>query len=166
MGIIAIYISVDNETLKNLRDLKHEELSESLETLQWDESLEHMSIYKVWDGLHFLLTGITASLPIAGDGLSEFILGVNLFSDDEELKCIGYSTSDEIETIFKEIDNLDFSKLRETFDPSAFHENEIYPDIWKDSDEEELWEELEDTYNSLVKFYKKNANHGVIVTIR
>lgn len=51
---------------------------------------------KCWDGLHFLLTGVSASQPIEDDPLSEAIVGVHVLDTEDFIAAIG---SDELPRI-------------------------------------------------------------------
>lgn len=86
MGMIACYQIVDEEIVRNLFNKSSEEVFEIIEELQ--EDAEVLDIDKMWDGLHFLLTNVTASEPIVGSALSEAIVGSERFCDEEDADFI------------------------------------------------------------------------------
>ena len=81
MGLLANYMMVDEATLDSMMKLNNEELMEKLEEL---EDNEYYDMDKLWDGLHFLLTGISAGTPIEENPLSEAIVGVHNFNEEED----------------------------------------------------------------------------------
>lgn len=80
MGMTATYQLVDNEKLALLKntDTEWQELFEELEDLE-DEAAVCLDIDKMWDVLHFVLTGKSAENPLKGNLLSESIVGTMPF---------------------------------------------------------------------------------------
>ena len=79
MGMIANYQSTSDSELENILCL------DDVEELQENEDLEICDIDKMWDALHFLLTGKSASEPIENDLISEAIVGqFNISGEDME----------------------------------------------------------------------------------
>ncbi|TPN83972.1 YfbM family protein [Aquimarina algicola] len=165
MGLLAVYIKVDDQKLTVLKKLEGEDLIEELEEFQDDDNCKMVDIDKTWDGLHFLLTNVSASEPIPNNKLSEFVVGVNVFSEDENADFISYSSANEIKDILKEINKVNLSELEHTFKPNTFDKNGIYPNIWNDNDKELLWDELKTSFNLLKEFYTKNKDSNIIVSI-
>ncbi len=164
MGLNAVYIKVNDETLDSLKKMQGEDLLEALEEIE-DNGGELVDIDKMWDGLHFLLTGVTASEPISDNKLSEFVVGVNMFSEDEDADFISYSAASEIKNILEEANKVNLGELNEKFNPDTFNKKEIYPNIWDSNDRELLWEALENSFNDLLEFYTKNKDYNIIVSI-
>ena len=166
MGLLGQYMMINDQTLKSLVDLENDDLVDMLEELNEDEGNELYDIDKMWDGLHFLLTGISACQAIEGDKLSEAIVGVNLFnSEDENSDFIAYTLTDDLLGIIEALNNVDVEKLRLNFDLSEFRKAQIYPDIWMDKEKDSLFDELIQEYKNLLSFYKealKKKAHVVV----
>ena len=168
MGILGQYMMINEQTLKSLVDLENDDLVDALEELNKSEENELYDIDKMWDGLHFLLTGITASQPIEGDKLSDAIVGVEIFnSEDEDADFISYTLVDDLPGIIAALKNVDIEKLRLNFDLSEFTKAEIYPDIWREEEKESLFNELVQEYKNILRFYEKalERNAHVVVSI-
>ena len=69
MGMIANYQSTTDIELEKFMCL------DDVEEAQDDENLEICDIDKMWDALHFLLTGKSALEPIKDNLISEAIVG-------------------------------------------------------------------------------------------
>jgi len=152
MANIGVYMMVDEKTLDSMMKLDGDELFERVNELE--ETNEHYTMDKLWDGLHFLLTDVSASEPIEGDKLSEAIVGVHVFdtNDDDFIACI---ENDELPEIVQALENVNIKELEQKFDPSIFKKKKIYPNIWEKDKKDELFTELINEYNGLLNFYKK-----------
>ncbi|MDP4145459.1 MAG: YfbM family protein [Bacillota bacterium] len=167
MGLIGQYMMINNQTFKSLVDLENDDLIEMIEDLSEDEKNEIYDIDKLWDGLHFFLTGISACQPIEGNKLSEAIVGVKVFNNDEDADFIAYTMSEYLHEIVTALSNVDIEKLRLNFGLSKFRKAKIYPDIWRDKDKESLFDELMQEYKKILNFYTKALERKahVIVSI-
>ena len=77
MGMIANYQSTTDTELEKFMCL------DDVEEAQENENLETCDIDKMWDALHFLLTGKSASEPIEDNLISEAIVGQFNISGEE-----------------------------------------------------------------------------------
>jgi hypothetical protein len=152
MGLLGVYMMVDQNTLDNLKKFNGDELIEELDELE--ETNEIYNIDKLWDGLHFLLTGVSGNSPIEGNKLSEAIVGINVFETDDE-DFVSYTEKDELPEIYNAMKNVNIKELDEKFDPKILKKKKIYPDIWESNKKDELFKELENEYSGLLKFYEK-----------
>jgi len=162
MGMIACYTMINDSELEKLYNAKSEEILEQIENLT--ETHEILDIDKMWDGLHFLLTGVSASTPFEDDPISETIVGVvNLNEDD----FIAYTRHEELTEINDTLDAIDFEKLRANFQPLQFKDAEIYPNIWEDTEKDQLFDELKNAFDNLRVFYKQAEleNMNIVVSI-
>ena len=152
MGLIGVYIMVDENTLDDMMNLDGDALFDKVNKLE--ETNEKYTIDKLWDGLHFLLTDVSASEPIEGNKLSEAIVGVHVFdtNEDDFIACI---ENDELPEIVNALDGVDLKELEQKFAPKRFKEKRIYPNIWENNKKEELFAELTREYKRLLNFYKK-----------
>jgi hypothetical protein len=119
-----------------------------------------VSLEKMWQGLHFLLTGEpfggTPPLSLAilgGHPLDEQEEGSNLVLEPPEVKVVATALS-----------ALTHDELNRRFDPAQFAAAEIYPGVW-DEDREELLAELLGYFDELVAFYQDAARCGNAVLI-
>ncbi|MDU3962219.1 MAG: YfbM family protein [Veillonella sp.] len=166
MGLIANYSYLSDENLKELKSLgsSEEDIIDSVE--DWSEEDVLLDIDKMWDVLHFVLTGVGTDNPIDDNPLSQAVLGVTAIEDVSEY--LAYTEHNELENIVTALDAFDIEQALETFDMMACKEAELYPDIWDDDDEkDEIIEEILDYFEHMKGFYKKvlASNGNVLITI-
>lgn len=168
MGMIAEYLMIDQETLDSLIDLSNEDLTNKIFEIEETEKFERIDIDKIWDVLHFFLTGVSASEPIEDNKLSEAVVGVDNFNpDDENADFVSLIKNEALVEIVTAIEKVDFEKLATNFDLQLLKKNKAYPNgIWKD-DRAQLLEEIKESLNSILDFYKKAllTKHHIIVSI-
>lgn len=164
MGMVACYMEADKALIEKLKGFVSEHLMEGIESLE-ENGQNFTDIDKMWDGLHFLLTGVSASTPIENDLISEAIVGKNAFCNEGEY--IAYIYPNRLKEIYNALEKIDTGNLKEKFSPKEFEEKEIYPNIWVDNDKDELFEELIEAFECIKAFYSKlvSGNKGVIVSI-
>ena len=162
MGLIANYQSTTDLELEKFMCL------DDVEDAQENENVEICDIHKMWDSLHFLLTGKSASEPIKDNLISEAIVGQFNISGEEIEEFISGTKTDRVKEIAKALQELDFETYIDKFDMNAFHQNDIYPNIWEYEDEaDEIKDDLRTSFESLKKFYEKMAaqESAVLVSI-
>lgn len=160
MGMIANYQPTTDIELEKITCL------DDVEELQESEDIEICDIDKMWDALHFLLTGKSASEPIEDNLISEAIVGQFNISGEEIF--ISGTKTDRVKEIAKALQELNFETYIDKFDMSMFRQNDIYPDIWEYEEEaDEIKDELRTSFESLKKFYEKMAEQerAVLVSI-
>lgn len=162
MGMIACYTMINDSELEKLYSAKPEDMLEQIEGLM--ETHEVLDIDKMWDGLHFLLTGVSASTPFEDDAISEAIVGIANLNEED---FIAYTRHEELAEINDTLESIDFEKLRARFQPLQFQDAEIYPNIWEDNDKDQLFDELKEAFESLIMFYKQAEleNMNIVVSI-
>ena len=166
MGMIANYQQITEQELKEFA--RCAKSFEDVEDLQDDDDLDLCDLDKMWDALHFLLTGKSASAPIENDPISEAIVGQFLISDEDADEFISGIWSARVKEIAQALRDLDFETYLQKFDMDDFSKNEIYPDIWDYEEEtEEIKEDLESCFEHLKAFYGRMAerNSAVLVSI-
>ncbi|MCK2037821.1 YfbM family protein [Microbacterium sp. SSW1-49] len=151
----AAYTLVDERTLDRLVSLAPEVLVSTLEEL---ESGGSPTVYldKMWDGLHFLLTGVSAATPRDDDPLSESVVGVHVFDGEDFVGC---TENDELQTIIEALESLDRDEVIGGADFAAFAEAGIYPNVW-DDDPDVLRRELTDAWDALASVHRRAADEG------
>ena len=157
MGLIANYNCISDESLKELKGLgsSKKDLFETVE--EWsDEDELLLDIDKMWDVLHFVLTGVSTDHRIADNPLSQAVLGVTSIEDLSDY--MAYTEHSQIADIV----------ALESFDMKACKEAELYPNIWDyDEEEEEIIDELLHDFEQMKVFYKKvlEAKGHAVVSI-
>lgn len=58
MGVYGVYTAVDDETFKQISFLNKEKLPVQIAELEKKDDVPSCDLGKLWDGLHYLLTGI------------------------------------------------------------------------------------------------------------
>ena len=167
MGIIASYKYLSDKNLNELKDF-YTENGETIADIEEDNNdLEILlDLDKMWDALHFVLTGASASEPIKDNRFSEAVLGISPIEGVEEY--VAYTEKSRIKDIVLALDNFDIEKAMESFSMEECKKANIYPNIWDYEEEsEEIEEELMDYFQNLKDFYKKilEVNGNVMVTI-
>ncbi len=167
MGIIANYQYLSDNNLQELKSFYVEEDDIFEEVEDWNDEAEILlDIDKMWDALHFVLTGVSCIEPIKNNPLSEAVVGV--FSIDGIEEYISYIEKPRIKDIVFALDNFDIEKALETFSMKECKEAELYPDIWDYEEEtDEIKEEIMDYFQDMKDFYKQvlEKDGNVLVTI-
>ena len=164
MGIYAVYTAMTDEQLHALKNA--ENIIQVLEEIHEADSEDYtsVSIDKMWDGLHFMLTDESASDPLEDDELSEFVVGVEPILSDDEFVAI--STQKDVMRIINKISSINFDNYYKAFVPQKYADNKIYPNIWlQDEDKDELFEELKENFELLKNFYLQNKSRNIVVSI-
>ncbi|WP_239614635.1 YfbM family protein [Cohnella mopanensis] len=154
MGRLGQYVMVSEDTLEQMMEMEGEGLMDTLEELI-EAGNPSYEIDKLWDGLHFLLTGVSASVPIEGNRLSESVVCVHVFDVGEDDGFFTCTEQDELAGIIQAMKQVDFDELESGFDLASFRSNNIYPRIWEENRKEALWHELKGEFSALLAFYEK-----------
>ncbi|AZS17933.1 YfbM family protein [Paenibacillus lutimineralis] len=164
MGIMACYLSLNDALANEVVQLDNSSIITKIEQLMEDRLCPVYEMDKCWDGLHFLLTGVSASHPIEDDPLSEAIVGVHVLDTEDFIAVIG---SDELPRILASLQAVDRIALQEHFNLSAFREQQIYPNTWVDEETDERFEELTLELQNLISFYERSRDqgHDILVSI-
>ena len=167
MGMIANYQYINDEQLNCLKNFDCERNDVLDEVEQWNEESEMLlDIDKMWDVLHFVLTGVSSCEPIENNPLSEAVVGVRSLEGIEEF--VAYTEKGRVADILAALEAFDMEQAMATFSMDACKKAELYPDIWDYDDEEELVkEEISDYFQNMKDFYREvlEANGHVMVTI-
>lgn len=163
--MIAVYMSVDNATLATLKTLAGEALIEKLAELENVPNDQIVDIGKLWDVLHFVLTKKSATTPIPDNLLSEAIVGVETFSDNENEDFISYSQWAEVAEIVEALEKVDFVKLMKNQNLKDWRQQKLFPKgIWDDK-KENISKELTESFNELKALYGNALDNGDNVVI-
>lgn len=174
MGITAMYMMADDAALERFRAAELTDLADMVDGMEENEdAYPSFSLDKLWDGLHFLYTGVSAGNPVAGDALSEAVVGIVDFASQagpdapEESDFIAYILCSELGRIIKALQELNWPQLEKGFSPAAMRKKNLYPDIWRTEDKQELFAELRQASEDLLDFFQRarDANRHIIVSI-
>lgn len=164
MGMIANYQYINDQYLHQLKAFNGEG-DDQFEVVE-EESELLLDIDKMWDVLHFVLTGVGSSNPSRNAPLSVAVLGVTPLENVAEY--IAYTEKLKVSEICSALENFDMEEAMTRFSMQACKKADLYPDIWDfDDEEEEIKEEICDYFQALKEFYKKilELNGNVMVTI-
>jgi len=154
-------MEVNEDQLQQLLD--NDNLLEDIEELSDEEEHNEIDIDKMWDVLHFLLTGISATEPIEDDPLSELIVG-EIVADEEDF--IAYTTPQKVQEFARVMSEINFADDLKKFDMQKCKEADLYPNIWnRDEEKEYIIEELSGCFEKLKNFYREAAEHGHAVLV-
>ncbi|MCF8588425.1 DUF1877 family protein [Gordonia liuliyuniae] len=128
MGLLAVYAGVPTGVADRLADVDPDDAVEYVESVL-ESGAPSVDIDKAWDGLHYLLTGRTATDPIEDDALSEAVVGVYAFESDD---LVGVTPHDELSRIIDALEAVDLDALLHAVDFPAFTAAEVYPETWAD----------------------------------
>lgn len=167
MGMIANYQYINDEQLNCLKNFDCERNDVLDEVEEWNEESEMLlDIDKMWDVLHFVLTGVSSCDPIENNPLSEAVVGVRPLEGQDGF--IAYTEKERVAEILAALEAFDMEQAMATFSMDACKKAELYPDIWDYDDEEELVkEEISDYFQNMKDFYREvmEVNGHVMVTI-
>jgi hypothetical protein len=144
-----VYIAIDDE---NLKRFEFDDPMELLEEIS--DECKMYNIDKLFDGLHFLLTGNSVSMPIENNKLSMAIVGVYNF-ETNDFDFVSHIPNEILKEIINAMENINADELKNTFEPSIYRKNNIKPNIWEDDKKEELYKELIKEFIGLLSFYKE-----------
>ena len=134
--------------------------------LQENENLEICDIGKMWDALHFLLTGKSASEPLENNLISEAIVGQFDISGADIEEFVSGTKAVRVKEIAKALQKIDFEIYMDKFNMSGFVQDDIYPDIWEYEDEvDEIKKDLRTSFENLSAFYRKMVERGGAVFV-
>ena len=160
MGIQAAYVQVDDATLDRLVETPPDQLGSAIEAL---ESTGAPTVYldKMWDGLHFLMTGVSASAPIEDHRLSEAIVGVHVFDSEDFAGC---TELDELPDVIAALEAARLDELLAAADFAEFTAAEIYPNTWTD-DPGLLATELRSAFADLLSAHRESLSTGAHLVV-
>jgi hypothetical protein len=115
-----------------------------------------LSLEKMWHAIHWLLTGA----PIGGpEPLSLAILGGQPAGADLGFGPARLLAPEQVRAVAAALKGIDFDALWSRFDAARMDQDEIYPQVW-DEPEDELREEIAGYYQELALLYESAAQAG------
>ena len=163
MGMYAGYYQISDTELEHLRQLEEQGLMERAEELSEDENVEICDLDKMWDALHFVLTGDTLSDAADHDPLSEAVCGSDFLA--QQLHAGGIPAK-RVKEIAQALHEVDFAARLAALQMSDFAAAEIYPNIWdRPEEEDDIRAELQECFADLQAFYDNAAEQGNAVLV-
>ena len=165
-GVTATYLMVDQDDMTTLLDSSADLLGAVAE-LEQDPEHDSIDIDTLWDALHFVLTGVTASEPLDDDPLSDAIVGVQLFFEDDDADFIAFTPNPDLPPIIAALKAIDLPARVRAFVPTSEQRVSSYPDGIFEGDREALLAALFVALESIIEFYVRAAETGkhVVVSI-
>ena len=124
MGMYAGYYRISDAELEQLRQLEERALLEQAEELTEDETAEACDLDKMWDALHFVLTGDTLSDAADHDPLSEAVCGSVFLARQIH---VGGIPSNRVKEIAQALHEVDFAARLAALQMSDFAAAETCP---------------------------------------
>ena len=151
MGMYAGYYQISDTELEHLWQLDEQGLMERAEELTEDENVEICDLDKMWDALHFVLTGDTLSDAADHDPLQIHVGGI---------------PSNRVKEIAQALHEVDFAARLAALQMSDFAAADIYPAIWdRPEEEDDTRAELPAYFADLQAFYDNAAEQGDAVLV-
>ncbi|MDO5156678.1 MAG: DUF1877 family protein [Eubacteriales bacterium] len=167
MKVRAYYFEADEKLVESLKKSSDMDRIDQLEMIQDLHKVKYYSMGEWWDALHFVLTGVSASMPIEYSALSEAVVGKRLFDEDENAAFIAYTLPEEVEKIFAALDWLKVKEVMSTFSLADLQQQHIYPEQWEVDKEDTYKQEIATAFKTLRKFYEVMVQNkkGVVIGI-
>ena len=167
MGIIANYQYLSDKNLKEMKLFYNETVEDIEDDKDGNNDIEiQLDIDKMWDALHFVLTGVGKDDAMENNPLSEAVFGVNFIKNSEEY--IAYTQKSKVKDIVLALEDFDIEKALDNLNMSRFKKANIYPNTWDyEEDTDKIREELRTDFQRLRDFYKKilEVNGNVVIII-
>ena len=167
MGIIANYQYLSDRNLKEMKLFYNEAVDDIDDVKDRNNAIEiQLDMDKMWDALHFVLTGVGKDEAIENNHLSEAVFGVNSIKNSQEY--IAYTQKSKVKDIVPALEDFDIEKALENLSMSRLKKANIYPNIWDyEEDADKIREELRVYFQRLRDFYKKilEVNGNVVIII-
>lgn len=163
MGMYAGYYRISDAELEQLRQLEERALLKRVEELTEDKTAETCDLDKMWDALHFVLTGDTLSDAADHDPLSEAVCGSVFLARQIH---VGGIPSNRVKEIAQALHEVDFAACLAALQMSDFAAADIYPAIWdRPEEEDDIRAELPEYFADLRAFYDNAAEQGNAVLV-
>lgn len=164
--MLAQYQIINDEQLQQLKNCSDQQRFDQLESItEYTAEQDLVDLGKLWDVLHFCLTKTSATTPIADDLLSEFVIGTQVFSEDEDADFIAYIEWSMLAEIVDKIQKINFSNYLEKMQMKTLREKNLYPTgIWNDK-KKNLDKELQNSFEELKKLYQNALDNGQHIVI-
>lgn len=173
MGIIANYYAISTQELNKLLSKKIEVEQDRFPSTNTNKQTFSITLDKMWDCLHFLLTGYKNSPELnehktIEDSLLYFaFFGECSFTNFETSEDFSYTTTEKVCQISQFLETIDFMNLLKNTNFPCLQDNNIYPNIWQQDKLEIalMLEILADYFSTFKDFYKKATQNNFAVLV-
>lgn len=176
MGIYASYYALDDNQVKEFKALLSkddddsvEQFFERLEEFEDDDNNEenYTDLDKLWDGLHFLLTGFDSDDYNANKTPEQLALCYGFFGQETLNEEVYLLNADKVIDVVNALNKINIDELLDNVNFDDFGKADLYPDIWYNDDKEDLSEELKEYFENFKQFYQNafKNNHSVLIVI-
>lgn len=121
----------------------------------------YLSLEKAWHGLHYLLTG---SAWEGAPPLSFILAGGQTIGPDLDYGPARLLSTQFVKELDRALSLVTIEGLWQRFDPAKMFEQQIYPEIW-DEPEEELKDEYGWYFNDLKNFVRSAASDDNFILV-
>lgn len=168
MGMNAVYMQIDDKTLDAWLALDTKDLTEAVYAQEELATTQCLDIAKNWDVLHYFLTGVSASTPLEEDPLSEAVVGVHVFDEEDEnadfIACTEYA---ELPLIIEALQSFSTTQGLQRLQIEDLDSLDLYPQGITNIAATDLATELQQDIQALIAFYQLalEQRQHVIVSI-
>lgn len=165
MGITASYMEADRLLIEAIKVSSAAETNELFERLHTDKTLEVCHLDKMWDGFHYFLTGISVSDMMANYEMDCSLLSEAIVGSDGREEGISWIYPDRVKEIADALEAVDAEEKWNAFSLEELEESDIYMMSQTDVPEEDLRQDMLDTFEGFKEFFRNIADRGNGVVI-
>lgn len=165
MGMTASYMEATGLFIEALKVKSAAGTNELFKRLYTDKTLEVCHLDKMWDGLHYFLTGVSVYDMIANHPMENSLLSEAVVGSDGRDEGISWIYPERVKEIADALAPVDGEEKWTEFSMEEFEESEIYMMGQADVLEEELRQEMLDTFGGFKEFFSNVADRGNGVVI-
>ena len=152
----AAYLLIDVNRIKDWQSWSEDRLIDALNAEESRRPDNVLYIDDSWDILHYLLCERTTAQPIEGNALSEAIVGVNWFEEDDEAAAfIAFSMPPDIVRIHDAIRKIRAEELPVALDYQSLKDAGVYQADWVNQEPEWASETVMHDFADLQRLYSR-----------
>lgn len=165
MGLYGIYTQVSDAELVDIRSLPLHQIEDRVFELSEAENVLELDIGTAWDGIHFLLTGLSARHAPRGDAVSEAVTGERrLFGSG--VSFVAYTTTERLRAIVGALEQEDVYGLLARRTVEEFRQAAIYPGAhWSTDAIQQLLAQCAEELTRLEAFFCSAVLHEMNIIV-
>ncbi|PPF85184.1 hypothetical protein C5B96_06530 [Subtercola sp. Z020] len=165
MGLYGIYTQVSDAELVDIRSLPLSQIEDRVFDLSEGENVPELDIGTAWDGVHFLLTGVSARHARHGDALSEAITGEGRLLGSD-VSFVAYTTTERLRAIVGALEQQDVPGLLARRTVEEFRQAAIYPGAhWSTDAIQQLLAQCAEELTTLEAFFRGAVLHEMNIIV-
>lgn len=158
MTMKAAYLLVDMAIVTQWRSLSEDDLIAALDAEEQKRPDDVAYVDDSWDAIHFLLCDRTTAQPIEGNALSEAVVGVHWFDEeDEDAAFIAYCQPDDVKRIHEAVRKIRADELPIALEVPALRAAAVYQAGWFAAEPEWSLETLMHDFADVQALYARAA---------